>query len=190
MNASSGMLVLTLACLACLAPGAPASAQELTFEFQVTISGASSDWHAYGLREDAQQGIDAWDLPEPPPAPGTTFRSYLAMFEPLPGLPNRWLHDFRPVNGVTLDRVELWQLVIEAPVGSSCRIDLRSREPIGIPYDLFFFGPGLYYAPLQAPASISFTTETSPDVRFFELRLDESVAAEPTTWGGVKSLFR
>lgn len=190
MNASSRMLVLGLVIVAPLALAAPAVAQELTFEFQVTIGGVSSDWHAFGLREDARQGIDAWDLPEPPAVPGATFRSYLAMFEPLAGLPNRWLHDFRPVNSITLDRVELWQLVIEAPPGSACRVDLRSREPIGIPYDLYWFGDGTYYTPLQAPATLTFNIGASPAVRFFELRLDESVPAHGCTWGGVKSLFR
>lgn len=168
-----------------------ATAQELTFEFQVTIGGAASDWHAFGLREDALQGIDHWDLPEPPPPPGATFHSYLAMFEPLEGLPNRWRHDFRPVNSVTLNRVELWQLVIESPaVGGSCRLDVRLREPIGIPYELYLFGPGTYYIPLQAPASVTIPILASSMVHFLELRLDESVTAAPFTWGGVKSLFR
>lgn len=168
-----------------------ASAQELTFEFQVTIGGASSDWHAFGLREDALQGIDAWDLPEPPSPPGTTFRSYLTMFEPLAGLPNRWLHDFRPVNSVTLDRVELWQFTIESPAADGdCRIDVRARDPIGIPYDLYLFGPGTYYTRLQAPASVTFPIIAPVMTQFFELRLDESVAVSTSTWGGVKSLFR
>ncbi len=180
------LLVPTLPCVA-----TTARAQELTFEIQVTIGGTGSDWHAFGLREDALQGIDAWDLPEPPAPPGATFRSYLSMFEPLAGLPNRWLHDFRPVNSITLDRVELWQLTIEsAAVGSTCRIDVRARDPIGIPYELYFFGPGLYYTPLQAPASVSFPITAPAMTQFFELRLDESVATTPTTWGGVKSLFR
>jgi hypothetical protein len=172
-----------------MAPGA--IAQELTFEFQVTIGGVSSDWHAFGLREDAQQGIDGYDLPEPPAAPGAPFRSYLSMFEPLEGLPNRWLHDFRPVNSITLDRVELWQLFIESPaLGATCRIDARARDPIGVPYDLYFFGPGAYYQSLQVPASVNFPIDVPRMVQFFELRLDESVGTRSATWGGVKSLYR
>ena len=190
MRTSSVMLIMALISLAPLCITMSATAQELTFEFQVTIAGEASSWHAFGLREDAQQGIDAWDLPEPPPPPGAPFRSYLAMFDPLEGLPNRWLHDFRPVDSISQDRVELWQLVIEAPAGSTCRLDLRSREPIGIPYELYWFGPGTYYVPLQAPASLTFTIDASPAVHFLELRLDESVNAQASTWGGVKSLFR
>lgn len=182
---------MALACLAPLALAAPAAAQELTFEFQVTIDGIASPWHTFGLREDALQGVDAWDLPEPPAPPGTTFRTFLSMFEPLPGLPNRWLHDFRPVNSITLDRVELWQFTIEAAAtGSTCRLDVRARDPIGIPYDLYFFGPGTYYTPLQAPASVTFPIDAPWMVQFLELRLDESVATDRSTWGGVKSLFR
>lgn len=130
-------------CCAILVAAEFAPAQELTFEFRATVDGFTSDWHVLGLREDALQGIDQYDLPEPPPAPGATFRSYLAMFEPLPGLPNRWLHDFRPVNSVTLDRVELWQMCLEsAAVGATCSIDVRVVDPIAAPYDLYFFGPG------------------------------------------------
>lgn len=137
------------------------------------------------------QGIDAYDIPEPPPPPGATYRSYLVMFEPLPGLPNRWLEDFRPVNGITVDRVELWQLQIESSsIGANCRIDVRARTPIGIPYDLYFFGPGTYYVPMQVPATVSFPINANVLVQFFELRLDESVAGERTSWGGIKTLFR
>lgn len=177
--------------LATLCASSSASAQELGFEFRITIGGVSSDWHVFGLREDARQGIDHWDLPEPPPPPGATFRSYLSMFEPLEGLPNRWLHDFRPVNSVTLDRVELWQLTIESPaVGSACSLDVRASGSIDVPYDLYFFGPGTYYTPLHVPATVLFPIGAPVVTQFFELRLDESVATEPTTWGGVKSLFR
>lgn len=185
------MLILTLACIASLASAATAQAQELAFEFQVTIDGVSSDWHVFGLRNDALPGIDAHDLPEPPPPPGSTFRSYLSMFEPLVGLPNRWLNDFRPVNGVTIDRVELWQLVIESPsLGSACRIDVRAREPIDVAYDLYFFGAGIEYQSLQPPAAVNFTIDSPWMAQFFELRLDGIVAVDRATWGGVKSLYR
>ena len=196
MYKASGMLIMallgwTLLGLAPLVATSPASAQELTFEFQVTIGANTSDWHVFGLREDARQGIDSWDLPEPPPPPGAAFRSYLPMFEPLEGLPNRWLHDFRPVNSITLDRVDPWQLTIELPAtGSMRRLDVRATQPSDVPHDLYFFGPGTYYTPLQVPASVSFPIIAPVMTQFFELRLDESVATAPTTWGGVKSLFR
>lgn len=183
----------TVAFVCCLFMSAArhANAQELTFEFRVTINGFTSDWHMFGLREDALQGIDRYDLPEPPAAPGATFHSYLAMFEPLPGLPNRWLHDFRPVNSITLDRVELWQLNIESPaIGAACSIDVRVLDPVAAPFELYFFGPGTYYQTLHLPATINMTVNSTSMIQFFELRLDESVAAESATWGGVKGLFR
>lgn len=191
MRVPCRLSLAALVCIASLAGLAPAQAQELTFEFQVTIGGVTSAWHAFGLREDAQQGIDDYDVPEPPIAPGETFRSYLSMFEPLAGLPNRWLHDFRPVNSITLDRVELWQLAVESSaMGADCRLDVRARDPIGIPYDLYVFGPGTYYQPLQVPASFTFRINAPWMVHFLELRLDESVTNDRTSWGSVKSLFR
>lgn len=181
---------MALACLAPLGVAAPATAQEFTFEFRLTIGGASSDWHSFGLRADALNGVDAWDLPEPPAPPGATFLSYLSMFEPVAGLPNRWRHDFRPTAGLTLDRVELWQFVIAAATGSSCRLDVRARDPIGVYYDLYFLGPGTNRTQLLLPASVMFPIDAPWMVQYFELRLDASVATGSSTWGGVKSLFR
>ena len=170
---------------------APAQAQELTLEFQVTIGSVSTAWHAFGLRQDAQPGIDAFDLPEPPPPPGVPFSAYLVMFQPLPGLPNRWLDDLRPVDSLTSDRVELWQWHIESTGGGvNCRLDVREREPIGIPYDLYFVGSGLYHVPLQTPASYSFDITDNLMAQFFELRIDGGVPRERTSWGSIKSLFR
>jgi hypothetical protein len=170
---------------------ASAAAQELTFEFRMIVQGQASDWHMFGLREDAVQGVDQYDLPEPPPLPEAAFRSYLAMFEPLAGLPNRWLHDFRPVDGVTLDRVEIWQIVLESSaLGQPCTVELRAPDPIGVPYDLFFFGPQVYFQRVTVPGTISFTIDSPAMVNFLELRLDDSVAEEAETWGGVKALFR
>ncbi|MBK7048897.1 MAG: hypothetical protein IPH48_20830 [bacterium] len=190
MRASCGMLLMALACLAPLGVPASAAAQEFTFEFQLTIGGATSGWHTFGLREDALPGIDAWDLPEPPAPPGATFLSYLSMFDPPDGLPNRWLREFRPVSSVTLDRIELWQFVIAAPTGSSCRLDVRARDPIGTYYDLYFFGPGTNRTQLLVPASVMFPIDAPWMIQFFELRLDSSVATGNSTWGGVKGLFR
>ncbi|MBK7771663.1 MAG: hypothetical protein IPI48_14400 [bacterium] len=59
MRASCGMLLVALACLAPLGVPASVAAQEFTFEFQLTIGGATSGWHTFGLREDALPGIDA-----------------------------------------------------------------------------------------------------------------------------------
>lgn len=182
---------MALIVLASLCAAAMATAQELTFEFQVTIGGISSDWYMFGLRNDAQQGVDAWDLPQPPAPPGATFWSYLSMLEPEAGLPNRWLHDFRPVSGAMLDRVELWQLTIEsAAIGGICRVDIRSTGPIGIRHELYCFGSNLDQTRVQLPTYVSFPVTATSLTMYFELRLDESVATTRSTLGGVKSLFR
>lgn len=173
-----------------LAGASPGRAQELSFEFQVTVGGQSSEWYAFGLRQDALPGLDAWDLPAPPAAPGAPFRVFLALPVPPDGLPNCWWTDFRAVADALADREELWQGLLEAPAGAACRLDVRVRDAGAVPYDLVFFGPGSSYVTMDLPGSVSFTTDAAATPLFFELRFDGGVAVENSTWGGVLGLFR
>lgn len=168
----------------------PGQAQELSFEFRVTVGNQSSDWYAFGLRQSAQRGLDAWDVPAPPPAPGAPFRLYLVLPEPPGGLPNCWWTDFRAVSEALVDRVELWQGALEAPAGAPCRLDARLRDGDVIPFELVFFGPGSSYVTMDLPGSVFFATDAAATPLFFELRLDGGVAVEGSTWGGVLGLFR
>lgn len=55
----------------------------------MTIHGVTPAWHTFGLREDAQQGIDDCDVYEPPIAPGESFR-------PCPSMNSAWMRASPP----------------------------------------------------------------------------------------------
>jgi len=166
-------------------------AQELTFSFTVTLNGQTSDVRKFGLRADALQGFDEYDVPEPPAEPDAAFDSYLAMFNPPSSLPNRWRHDFRPTVNLLADRIELWQFDFQSDaIGSVATIAIETVGSVPVPYELYFFGPGVYYEPIEAPAVITFPVTANKLVFFWELRLADAVRVVPTTWGGFKNLYR
>lgn len=168
-----------------------AQAQSLTFSFQVSLNGETSDDLQFGLREDAMQGIDNYDVPEPPAAPNASFVSYLAMFNAPTSLPNRWRHDFRPTVSLLADRIELWQFDFQtAAIGSEVTITIDTVGAVPVPYELYFFGPGVYYEPIEVPDTITFPVLSDKLVFFWELRLADEVTTTATTWGGIKSLYR
>ena len=181
---------LVLSTLFVLVPQA-GHALELTFEFEVAIDGVVSDSYQFGLREDALQGLDNYDVAEPPASPNASFVSYLAMFNAPPTLPNRWRHDFRPTVNLLADRIELWQFDLQSDaIGEEATITIDAVGSVPVPYELYFFGPGVYYDPIQVPQSITFIIESNKLVYFWELRLADEVSDVSTTWGEVKSLFR
>jgi len=166
-------------------------AQEFTFEFTVTLDNETTDCKQFGLREDALQGIDDYDLPEPPPVPGAGFDAYIAMFSGPTSLPNRWRYDFRPTVNLMSDRIELWQFeFLSNAIGSEVTIDIDTVGPVPVPYELYFFGPDVYYDPIIVPDRLIFTVSAENMVFFWELRLDSAVETTSTTWGDIKSLYR
>ena len=164
--------------------------QEITFNYDVSLDGATSGAYAFGLRDDALQGLDHYDIPAPPPAPDAPFATYLAMFEPPADLPNKWLHDFRPVGNLINDRVELWEMDLTTDAGGGlCTITITEPQPGQTPYELNFFGPEVNFEKIVVPGSISFPISSSFLVFFWELRLADEVDVANTSWGGIKSLY-
>lgn len=164
--------------------------QEITFDFDVSQDGVTYATHMFGLRADAQPGLDSHDIPAPPPVPEAPFRSYLAMFDPPAGLPNQWLHDLRPLESLANDRVELWQMDLTSEaIGGSCTITISENQPGQAPYELNFFGPGADFQNIAFPGSFSFPVSDHYLVFFWELNLTDEVDVLNQTWGGVKSLY-
>lgn len=191
MKQSPSGLTLTITALLLLifSMAQVCSGQELTFVLDISVDGVPTTPQAFGLRDDALPGFDYHDIPAPPPVPGAPFETYLAMFDPPNSLPNQWLQDYRPVVGLTLDRIELWQMGITATDGGICTIAITEPQPGLTPYELNFFGPGANFEKIIVPGSISFPVSSTLLVFFWELRLTDEVDVVNTSWGGVKSLY-
>lgn len=176
---------------AVLGRAAPARAQELVFRFTVTYGGETTDERRFGLLENALQGLDVHDVPDPPSAPDASFEAYLAMFDPPATLPNRWRHDVRPAVVLVTDRIELWQLEFASgAIGGMATIEVAPVETPPVPYDLHFFGSGVPYTPVQGATTVTFPVTAHHHVFFWELRLADAVGFDPASWGGVKALYR
>jgi hypothetical protein len=163
--------------------------QDLTFSYQASFGSTVAAPNQFGILDAADQGLDDFDLPQPPPDPQGSFNTYLAMSGASTVFPNRWLRDFRPPT-VLLDRVELWSTTLEGiDVGVEVRVAIEALDPQSLPYKLFVFGPGMTRKELVLPGEFTFTTAASPQLLFWELQMDDSVATDPETWGGIKSLY-
>ena len=183
--------LLALMCLLPLVVTATARAQEFTFAYRVTINGSVSDWHTFGLRAGALPGVDAFDLPEPPPPPGFPFQTCFVMSEPPVGLPNRWLSEFRPTTGDNAGGVELWHVLIASPDGgANCRLEVRDLAPVSTSFDLYLIGGTGGSEALALPAVLDFAVDGASMTRFLELHFGNPIPVEPGSWGNVKALFR
>ncbi len=191
MKAACRLIIPAIACLLAFCVTTPAAAQLHTFGYRVTINGSASDWHTFGVRPGALPGIDDFDLPQPPPPPGILFQTYFVMLEPLTGLPNRWLDDFRPAGESSSGGVELWQFVIESPdAGATCRLELQDLAPVSSAFDLYLIGANGAPEALALPAVVDFAVDGAVMNRFLELRYGNPIPVEHDTWGGVKALYR
>lgn len=191
MKAACRLLVPAIVCLLSLSTATAARAQLHTFGYRVTINGSTSDWHTFGLRLGALPGLDAFDLPQPPPPPGFPLQTYFVMLEPPTGLPNRWLSDFRPAGESSNGGVELWQFVIESPdAGAACRLELQDLAPVSSAYDLYLIGANGASETLTLPAVVDFSVDSTTMTRFLELHYGSPIPVEHGSWGAVKALYR
>jgi hypothetical protein len=167
------------------------TAQELMFVYQATSDGSSAAPNRFGLRDDALEGLDQYDLPQPPPVPDNAFNTYLSMLTPPAVFPNRWLDDVRPSLNLTLDRIELWQMmIVGGATGSPCTITITEEAASPVPYELYLIGSGLADERVPVPGSLTFNLSSPSMLLLWELHLDDQVAVESATWGGVQALYR
>lgn len=191
MKRHLGDFLPLLLCLATLLFPLGASAQNLVFD--LTVSGPEGPLQvlSFGLADGAAPGLDGYDVPSPPPVPEAALNGYLSMLTPPDGLPNRWLGDFRPLLNFMLTRIEFWTLTLaDAQPGSVVTLAVDLPGGTTIPYVLWIHGPGNLSQEMNVPGSLEIPVTDPTMIFFWELRLDDQVAAEPRTWGGVKSLFR
>lgn len=184
--AFASFLLLTLTISA-----TPVSGQELTFSISVTTDAGSILPLVFGVNDYALPGLDEFDIPEPPPAPGSLLHAYLSMQSPPPGFPNRWHCDMRSLTEYWEKRVEIWDLTLETDlVGGTGSILIEAVNHPAVPYKLWVQGPGGLFQDVVPPCTVSFPVNAPVISFYWILEVDDLVDIQPETWGGVKSLFR
>ncbi len=169
----------------------PAAASEPVYECRALISGVATAWHPFGLRAEALPGVDAFDLPAPPPPPGMPFDAWFVMSGAPTGLPNRWLAEFRPPHGDTGEAVDVWEFAVHSlDIGQVSRIEVRPLVQVS-------YGEALLLVPSSGGAmdmsgggAYEFVLPSTPVSLWFELRTGSPVPVERGAWGSVKALYR
>lgn len=191
MSSHRGSIFPVLLCLAALLAPDGSSAQNLVFDLTVTGPDGPLQALDFGLVDGAAAGLDGFDVPSPPPVPECALNGFLSMLTPPAGLPNRWLGDYRPLLDFMLTRVEFWTLTLaDAAPGSAVTLAVDLPGGTTIPYVLWIHGPGNLSRPVDVPGSLEVAITDPTMIFFWELRVDDQVAVERRTWGGVKSLYQ
>lgn len=184
------LTIVALFLLLSLAPGL-LQAEEMTFETIFHLDKDQTYNCSFGLRQGSSDGLDGFDLVAPPAAPDEDLDGFLSMVNPPPGMPNRWYRDFRPVENLTLDRVEYFSFHLASThLGEQASISIATGAFNSLPYEMWIFGPNGLYQQVDVPYTINFMVTSSMMDFIWELRLDDGVPVTDSTWSGIKSLFR
>ncbi len=170
---------------------APTATPAAIYQIRAVISETATQWHTFGLHPEALPGLDAFDLPAPPPPPNQGFDAWLVMPDAPAGLPNRWLGDYRPLQGGSIETIDVWEFVVASSnLGTTCRIEI---QPVGMPTygdDLYLIPPFGNSLDMSMGGAYEFPLATFPVSLWLEMRSGSPVPVEVTGWGSVKALFR
>ena len=167
----------------------PAIAQSLTFSVDAVNGDLQAGAHLFGVLPDAELGLDAHDVPEPPPPPSDYLTLALRMPVASDPWPNRWHHEFRPV-AVLDDDVELWELVLETD---------HPDEPVTVSVDLVTGDPSLAEvflltdagrARMDFPTSLTLTPQAAETMLWIEVHALDPVGTQVRGFSEVKRLYR
>ncbi|MBK7048081.1 MAG: hypothetical protein IPH48_16565 [bacterium] len=170
---------------------APTATPAAIYQIRAVISESATQWHTFGLHPEALSGLDAFDLPSPPPPPNQGFDAWLVMPDSPAGLPNRWLGDYRPLQGGSIETIDVWEFVVASTdLGTQCRIEIQR---VGWPA----YGDQLHLLPptggsldMSMGGAYEFPLAAFPVSLWLEMRSGSPVPVEVTGWGSVKALFR
>ncbi len=183
--------VRTLSLLFSFATLIPASAgaQSIVITLQAHSDVVTSDLHRFGVHDDALMGLDGYDLPEPPPPPG----SYLSLSFVMPGaatdLPNRWRHELRP-SEIFMDQTETWELVLETDqVGRPLLLDFAAEIGAQYPLAVTIVAPPERAYRVELPAQLPFVALAPVTTLRLELTSDDPVATQDVDWGALKRRY-
>lgn len=177
---------LTIAALVAALTAAPlAGAGDLTLILNAESGDCVAGEHRFGWLDSATAGIDANDVPEPPPPLGP----YLSAGFRMQGVvsPESWRHDFRAAGDFTARGRDVWELALTpSSLPANCTVSITAG--VGDPSGLRLRLSGAFADTLAVPATIAFPLGS--DSRLFIEVFDEALSTESTTLGSAKCLYR
>ncbi len=165
--------------------------QEFAFQTYISSDVYSTQECTFGLKNQALPGLDDFDIPSPPSSPDNMLHAHLVMMTPPASLPNQWLADFRPTQNLTDGISEFWilELTHDLP-GATATIFIDQLITSPTPFELWLHQPDSTTLQITIPGTIEISLDSSTLIFFWELRQENPVERNHSTWGGVKSLYR
>lgn len=187
---SAALPAVLLLCVMALAGPQAIHAQDLTVSCSISLP----DQHAlpveFGLALAAAVGIDPFDEPLPPAAPGQVLQAFLQMPVHESPLPNRWRKEVRPFASGATAQVEIWVMTVECTaVGQQLTFTAELAPGSAPPYALSIVSPDGAEHDVAPGSSLAFPCTSEVMVFQWILRDDEQVASRSATWGGAKTAF-
>jgi hypothetical protein len=189
MRSAHHNLIVVLAA-AVLAAAVPATGQVALFSLQAQAGDLSTSGMQFGFHDDALDGPDPFDLPEPPAPPADYLSLAFAMPDPGGVFPNRWRRDIRAA-GSFVDQLELWELhVCTDQLGVDCQLDFAHLVGAELPLRLRVLGLGGEPLEVTLPGQVTFQLISEETVLWLELSSDVPIAAETCSFGLLKIRYR
>jgi hypothetical protein len=167
-----------------------AGAQTMIISATVECGGNVIGPYLFGFNPTASDGVDSFDVPEPPIEPDSQLSAYFYMREPdLPEY-NRWRADIRNLYCME-DNYDTWIMDVITPlVGETCTISLDFVEGPEYPAMVIVKPHPLVAHNIQVPGTCSFEVIQVTKPIVFTLTSFWSVSNEDGTWGRIKQLYR
>ncbi len=166
-----------------------ALSQSIVITLQAHGDAVVSDLHRFGVHDDALMGLDGYDLPEPPPPPGSYLRLSFLMPGAATDLPNRWRHELRP-SEIFMDQTETWELILETDqVGRPLLLDFAAEIGAQYPLAVTILAPPERAYRVELPAQLPFVALAPVTTLLLELTSDDPVVARGATWSEIKRLY-
>ena len=170
--------------------GLKAEAQGLVVDVVPSVDGVAAEVRSFGARAGASDGVDPFDQPEPPAAPGAC--PLLAMVIPgadLP-LPNLWRCDIRDLSTLLDVGLALWDApvcVAEAP--AVLRLDFTATSDLPAGFFLLVHRDG-QTAEVPVPGALELDLEGTEESLLFEIVLEGGVEVSARNWSAVRDWYR
>jgi hypothetical protein len=164
--------------------------QAVVYSLEATAGDLAAGEHSFGFKDEASDGPDVFDAPEPP----VPLESFLSLAFAMPDTsfpyPNRWRSDIRNSQSF-VDQVEIWELHFETDqIGTECLVSLDVIEGGEFDIDLRVIGlfPDDIIVPV--PGQFTFLLTDAEMVVWLEMSSDGPVAVEEESWGDIKVRYR